>query len=307
MAGINNKINSFFKLIVTKVIFNSPVRLTRSGWGKVMRNMIGSLFVVDVRKLLSEQTLEGKEFTKIVSAVRIGRAWRYTEQSRHSEADEIIQEVLTGDNKIILDVGASDGQASVELINKLKNRLKIYYLTDICFDVDIMVKKNKFYFFYPDSKKCFMVISNRFTFYRDPGSFLNPLKIFSMFALCQKYDEKKTRRINLLNPDIVKLSEDNNKIRIIEWDLFDKWEEHSPDLIKVANVLNRAYFKKKDIKKGLNNFMRILKEGGFLLLHDNKHESKWSLFEKKNSVLYLRKNRNGGSEIEKLVYESGDR
>jgi hypothetical protein len=68
-------------------------------------------------------------------------------------------------------------------------------------------------------------------------------------------------------------------------------------------VLNRHYFHETQIKSAIHNCQTALKDGGFLMLVENRTVEQWSFFRKVGASLVLEREGQPGSEITGLVLD----
>jgi chemotaxis methyl-accepting protein methylase len=118
-----------------------------------------------------------------------------------------------------------------------------------------------------------------------------------VLATAPEYDETSVRYVSLANPEIRALAERDSRIIIQDYSVFDSWKGTAPDIIKIANVLNRDYFSEEMLKSALTNLKGCLKPGGILFVTDNRKREQVSAFVKSNDRLVLTEQVNGGCSV----------
>jgi len=93
------------------------------------------------------------------------------------------------------------------------------------------------------------------------------------------------------------------RVRPREHSVFAPWPEEQPQIIKVANVLNRAYFSDARIRLAIRLLRDALSDGGKLFLTDNRRIEKVSVLQKRGDRLLLFARHNGGSEMTDLAID----
>jgi hypothetical protein len=84
-------------------------------------------------------------------------------------------------------------------------------------------------------------------------------------------------------------------------DVFEPWTDRKPTVIKIANLLNRAYFSDERIRSAVANLWRALEPDGLLLVIDNRDVEQSSLFERTGDGFRLLARVRGGTDVEGLV------
>ncbi|MCX6351414.1 MAG: hypothetical protein NTX03_06105, partial [Bacteroidetes bacterium] len=69
-------------------------------------------------------------FSKAITNLRFGTTNKTTKPGRHQLCNKLMLSNIDFTNKTILDVGASDGSTSFDLINLLSNKFNNYFVTD---------------------------------------------------------------------------------------------------------------------------------------------------------------------------------
>ena len=90
---------------------------------------------------------------------------------------------------------------------------------------------------------------------------------------------------------------------MLRHNIFDFWDGEQPNVVKVANVLNKIYFSDELIIKSLQNIFSVLSEGGLLLIAENRKEEKAALYQKKGFKFELVSSTKARVEIDDLVQQ----
>lgn len=240
--------------------------------------------------------LPDEQFTAIISILKFDTTYKATVMERHVLSDVLLMEYV--DNAIILDIGASDGTTSFELIEKLKFRFNKYIISDYNLNILFYSTGNVAYV-YDENGKPLLLCTNRFMIYVQELTISKNWVVNLMNKIRQKRESKLTK-IQLINPKLNKYKT-SDKVSIERYDVFGGKFRIKTNLIKVANLLNRSYFPDEVITLGLMNIYQTLLENGRLLIIDNRDIEKCSLYKKTPEGFLLEKSINGGTEINDLV------
>jgi len=200
---------------------------------------------------------------------------------------------------VICDFGVSSGQSTLELYNDLKKSgikklygfdkqiyLKIYRMKKLIF---LYSTKNNL-LFVEHNKHC---IRYRYFFILKKLEKIFPF-LFDMLSI--KYKKSK-----VLIPNFDKIKECD----FFEQDIFqiEKKYYNFFDVVRVSNLLNKNYFTKSKLKKGIINLNKICKENSIVLVNrtNSKKKNTASFFIKKKGKFQLLEDINGGSEIKNLI------
>jgi SAM-dependent methyltransferase len=280
-----------------------PIKLNRSAWPGWLCALVSS---AEDMRTLGSPGLTAVQFEKLITSIRVGGTWKSTRANRHLLTDEMIGCEVRGRRQVsLLDIGASSGVTSLELIRKLDSQLHSYYVSDIGFDIRV-IKSGKYSHFYPMSDdQCIMSVSDNFVFYCQKFAKFFPLGNIANLVVSQAPDITRTEceKLSLIHPDLHTLLEKDSRIRLAIHDVLNPWHGKSVDLVKIANVLNRSYFSDSQINIALRNLSRALNVNGVLVVTDNRDLERVSLFRKNSdaSSYMLLKSVNGGTDIEDLI------
>ena len=275
----------------------SPIKFNNSKIPRYLLKFLPNEF--DPRKLLNSDNLSSHEFSNCIKSIYFGGKFsKTTMPNRHNISDKIILNLLSSGSKVILDVGASDGSTSLDLLTKLSGRFKKYYITDINFYLHVIKDNKNSYFFDPNTKECIMLVNNKFIVYNDnTESTLIHILASYFIKKSPAYDNKKIEIIKLCQPALQRLINNVKKIELMEWSVFEEWKEEKVDLIKVANVLKPNIFTNEEIILALRNFMSILNIDGYIIIIKNEEIEKYSLYKYNGTSFELVGEENGGADI----------
>ena len=292
-----------FNLTHNKLFMRFPIKFNRTSLPSILKILPNQC---DPRKLLLKNFLLD-DFESSISAIKADNIWKTTKRNRHVISDQLIRNKLSHFiNPVILEVGASSGTASLDLIKSTYNSINKFYITDLSFSIRYIVKDDKTYFYHPVSKKCVMCVSDRWIFYNDSSNSTYPLGaiIKKIFTKAPSYDPGSLGNLSLIHPTIKEIALNDKRIIVREFDIFEEWELQKVDLIKVANVLNLTYFSEKLIRKAVINLKRALKKGGYLIITESRKNERVSIFKLTDSGAFtLVENVNSGCQIEQIINE----
>lgn len=247
-------------------------------------------------------------FEDSISAIKIDTTWKTIRKKRHLLTDQLISEEASCIQKpSILEVGASSGSTSLDLLDRLSGSYKQYFVTDLFFTIPYKIKDNVTYFYHPLTKHCIMRASDWYIVYEDVQAAFFPLGLIArkLLACAPQYDPNDSLCASMLHPELKSIIDSDSRIVVKEYDIFDAWPDEMIDIIKVANVLNRTYFSDEKIRLVIVNLKNALKIGGKLIITDNRDVEKVSIFSKTIAErLILERELNGGSDISFLVKEA---
>ncbi len=265
----------------------------------------GGLVLADRRAVDPARWDTREAFALHASSFTEGPTWRSTSPRRHEATHEAIARLPAGERRRILDAGVSDGVTSLELIERLGDGFERFYATDRRIEVSYMRRRGKLYF-YEASGACVLVSTRRWIVYRSPGGWL-PFRWMARWCLSRapRASYERLDRLSLVQPELRALAKTDDRIVIRCYDVFDPWDGELLDLVKVANLLNPAYFEDKQIRRAVVCLGSALREGGRLYITDNRRgrREKFSVLRRDGSRLVLENRVEGGSEVTELALD----
>ena len=276
-----------------------PIKLNLACFPRSLNHILPCM--EDPRPLLEGSTLSYIDFTRSVSALYIGGTWKTTQSSRHPLSDKIIS-ALSIPSTSILEVGASVGVTSLELIEQLGSRFANYIVSDANCKL-FGLKKGKWINFYSTEGECILRSGFGFLFYNQTKGGWFPFKQISekLIRNAPPFDPCRAVVLELFIPELVRKTKLDCRVSVIEWNIFQPWELQLVDIVRVANLLNRSYFSDYQIKTAIINLHKIIKPGGKLLLVENRKLEQWSLLMNGPSGFEVLDQGNGGSDVQSLA------
>ncbi len=280
------------------------VRLNREYWHKKIPFF--KYFIEDPLNVFSDDPLE---FSKAMSSFKFFGVYKSTKFDRHNKTHKFLIQYMTNlhDPPIILDIGASDGTTSLQLIEKTNSNFKKYYVTDYNIKCEYIDKGN-FTYFFDQNENCFLITSMKYSFFPENKMLFNLLSRNKL----SRIKGKPKHELLLCNQNLKLKAEANEKIKIMFYNIFEPWEMEQPDIIIIGNLLNPIYFTSEEIFKGLFNCFNAMHKNSVLAIIRNSglnmnEETELASVYKKNveartfeQIIQI----NGGVEINNFVLSS---
>ena len=277
---------------------------------------------LDNLMLLSNGSLEtvetrSKKFSEILNDIVINGVWKRTGPSRLLTLDDWILNIIEKYNSNefkFLDIGASDGCTTYDLVISSQNRLKVsVFATILEMQLRLFCYRKGYLKYYLDyNANPFLIQIGAFGILFEKikskeGYLLNPLiKILKYFFKTIRLQNflYKDDDILLINP----IARNVSNISWLEQDLFlyNSSLIDTFDLIRCSNVLNLGYFDGEKIKNAFTILSKYLKKDGLLLVSRAVDESgsikhTATVWKKSGDKLIHYSDLNGGSEIKNLI------
>lgn len=243
---------------------HAPIRPIEGRWPRLVQRRLGRFFWCDPAVMLDEQPT-ADAFRRVMSALHVGNTIKITGIDRHPEADALLVENVQVENAAILDIGASDGSTSVDLIKKLPG-FRSYTITDLFFYLQA-ARVGSHVVFHDQDGKAILVAGRRMVAWPSLSRLVRAI----YWPVIRRASRPGTiqARVLLLNPEARLVISTDPRVDFRAHDVFTPWDGPTPDIIKVANLLRRLYFDDDQIRRGLRALLSSLDEGGHLLLVDN--------------------------------------
>lgn len=260
----------------------------------------------DLREIIKPANMDAETYSKYMYWVYMGGndIFKTTKPNRHSETNKIVVEFIEKlNNPAILDVGASDGSTSLDLIKQLGKKFSRYIVTDMSFKQYAIEKNGRTYFYDNHSKICLTIVSDKLVIYNDKNACVFPINSIAkkIISKAPAFNENDAIDVNLCQPGLLDLVKHNPRIVLKEWNILEQWDGEKVDFIKAANILNKEFFSDEILLKAIENIKKALKVGGFLLVLRNSAIEEWSLFRLKGEQFSLENSGKFCSEIQNLV------
>jgi hypothetical protein len=273
-----------------------PIKLNRATWPGFLTNMLPS---ADDPRILLDGTATAQDLTKAISTFKFGTTFKTTQKARFPLTLKAIQNLHFAQSPVVIDIGASDGSTSLDVIESLA--FKRYYVTDLNIDVFYKTKGSRGYFFGENGLPV-LVVSDWWIIYSDVSHAVFPFgQIVARTLKGAPGTESDSTRLLLVNPDL--LAKLGGNIILKRYNVLEPWEGEHADLVVIANVLNHGYFSDAQIITALEYLRAILNDGGYVAIVDNRSVEKATIFQfQQNSVVCVEQI-NGGTEIKVLASE----
>jgi hypothetical protein len=240
----------------------APVRPIRGRWPASLERRAARFFWADP-SVLHTGAASPDEFRAAMSAIHVGETIKITGSNRQPLSDALLIDNVDLTDARIVDIGASDGSTSVDLIRKI-GRFNAYVIADLYFNI-FAVRVGRRICFYDQNGQWILVVGPRAIAWPSLSK-----KVSLLYSRVARAGARKDRDpVLLLNPATQDIMAKDERISYQTHDVFDVWHGPTPDVIKVANLLRRLYFSDDQIAKALHSILASLDQGGYLLMVDN--------------------------------------
>lgn len=241
-----------------------PIRPIRGAWPAAFERWASRYHWADPAVVLDPE-VGPDQFCTAMNAFTVGTTIKITRRDRHPGVDRLLLDNVDVTDATILDIGASDGSTSVDLIDKMPG-FRAYVIADLYLYVQARTVGSRTLFYEPGGE-CVMVTGDRMVGW--------PARSRMVGALYRPLISRADRRgdcpvpVLLLNPRARSLIHSDPRVTAAVHDVFQPWNGPRPDVIKVANLLRRDYFDDTAISAALRSVLGALGPGGHLLLANN--------------------------------------
>ncbi len=242
----------------------APIRPLQQRWPAFLENRLRRFFWADPRVIVRDDA-SAEQFRTAMSALHVGNTIKITGTNRHPKADALLVKHAADANLAVLDIGASDGSTSLDLIDRLPN-FAHYTIADRYLHLDVTHVGSYDVFFGPDGDAT-LIVGRRVLAW--PGNSRLVRTIFRRVLSRAASSTNPQHRVLLLNPDVRAVMARDPRVVYRMHDIFEPWPDEPPTVIKVANVLRRLYFSDEQIAAALAVLLTDLPDGGHLLIVDN--------------------------------------
>ncbi len=273
-----------------------PIKLNKAGWPSPFADLF--LAFHDPRPLAYKPfAISAAQFSASVSSLQFGVTFKTTHPGRHAQSNRFLRETYRGSRPVILDVGASDGSTSLDLIQELGSNFAYYYVTDLNLSVRCGYDSKGVVYFVDQNGSCILPASERLLVDSNIGRGKLPLRLIARTLLAKCRNAGGWRNLVLIQPALRRRAKCDPRIIIQRYDIFAPWTGPPPDLVKVANLLNNDYFSDSQIKKALQVQCSILAPNGrLLLISEDQDIEKFSVFRKTPAGMELELTHAGGAK-----------
>lgn len=205
------------------------------------------------------------DFREAMSSVYVGGTIKITGAGRHPGTDRLLIDTVDLRTAHIVDIGASDGSTSLELIQRLPT-FAAYTIADLYLKLEAVDVGRRTVFLDPDGTPV-LVAGPRFAAWPSLSSLVAVL--YAPLLRAARSPRRGRREVLLLNPGVRRLMARDPRVTTQVHDVFQPWAGEKPDVIKVANLLRRLYFTDEELNRALVALHGSLPEDGHLMLVDN--------------------------------------
>ena len=244
----------------------APVRPISGRWPGWLERRFGRFFWVDPDVVLSDSA-DAETFRRAMSALHVGDTIKITGSNRHPQSDSLLLEHLdpaTLAQAAIVDIGASDGSTSVDLITRLPN-FRSYAIVDLYLHLTARTVGSRTVYYDPTGQLV-LIVGRRVVAW---PSLSEPVRMAYRRTIRAATQPGAERQVLLLNPAARALVESDERVSYRVHDVFTAWTGPKPTVVKVANLLRRLYFTDDRILVALERLNDMLEDDGYLLVVDN--------------------------------------
>ncbi len=245
---------------------HAPIRPVRGRWPRAVEQLgpLTRFFRLDPLTILDDDC-EPAAFREAMSSIYVGGTIKITGATRHPETDQLLLDHVDLSSADIVDIGASDGSTSLDLIRRLPD-FSSFTIADLYLRLRA-VDVGSHTFLFTDDDTCVLVVGRRAMGWPAESRAVGLLYRGLVRRASARLPE--AREVTLLNPDVRRLMVSDPRVKALVHDIFEPWPGQAPDLIKVANLLRRLYFSDEDLLRALGVLHDSLPEGGHLMIVDN--------------------------------------
>ncbi|WP_022883457.1 hypothetical protein [Glaciibacter superstes] len=241
-----------------------PIRLLKGSWPRPLERWFSRFVWSDPLVILRDDVSE-EDFRAAMSAIHVGDTIKITGRDRHPVADDLLIENVELSGATIVDIGASDGSTSVDLIRKLDDFAR-YIMADLFFEIDV-VEVGRHSVFFDNDGNWILTVGHRILAWPADSALVR--LVFGRSERRARRPGMPQKRALLLGPAARELMRRDQRINYRVHDIFTPWDGPAPTVVKVANLLRRLYFSDEVIVSALQTLLGSLTEGAYLLIVDN--------------------------------------
>lgn len=242
----------------------APIRLVTGRWPTVVTKRLARFVWADPRSIV-DPDVSADDFKVAMSAIHVGGTIKITGKDRHPKADALLTDNLDLADALIVDIGASDGSTSADLMEKI-GEFKGFVIADLFFTITVRQVSGHTLFF-DERDECILVVGNWLLGWPSQSTAVRTL--YRPLIARAKRSTAPVTDVLLLNPRVRQRMAQDPRVSYRVHDVFTTWAGDPPDVIKVANLLRRLYFSDPDITRALVAIHDSLAGGGHFLVVDN--------------------------------------
>lgn len=245
----------------------APIRPVRGRWPAALEAFgpISRFFRRDPLTIVDDAAT-AEEFREAMTSIYVGGTIKITGSARHGAPDDLLISTVDLTGARIVDIGASDGSTSVDLIRSLED-FGQYVIADLYLKLRAVDVGRHTLLFDADGA-CVLVGGRRLSAWPQLSA-----GVAALYAPLIRRGRQRLasqgREVLLLNPQARRLIAEDPRVSYRVHDVFTVWPDEAPDVIKIANLLRRLYFSDADLARALLAVRDSLPDGGHLMIVDN--------------------------------------
>src|SRR5438067_1498926 len=206
-----------------------PLKVNQARWGWLFRNS-RRLTYPDPRLIITTgKGLSAEQSAAVISAFKFSKTTKVTRPHRHPESNRFLATVYKDRRPVILDVGASDGGTSLDLMLALGGAFSSFFVTDLNLQVTYGTNRDVTYFL--DSQgKCIFGVSRNLVVFGDLENAVFPTRLLAQMLLSRRNRVRQWSTQFLVRPELVELSNSDPRVGIIQYNMFEPWKNERPHL-----------------------------------------------------------------------------
>lgn len=233
-----------------------PIRPLRGAWPRWMESRGERFFRYDPGVILDDDVTP-RDFRRAMLSIHVGGTYKITHTGRHGFADDLLLRHVDLSSSHIVEMGASDGSTSVDLIRRLGDGFRSFTISDKYVELTAAQVGSRIVLFDHDDH-CVMVIGGRMVAWPEMSSTVHALYTRTIRAA----RSRPRTAVPLLNPDARAIVRDDPRVTFRAHDIFERWAGDAPDLVRAANVLRKLYFDDQQLLVALAAIHSSLAPGG---------------------------------------------
>ncbi|ACQ79291.1 conserved hypothetical protein [Beutenbergia cavernae DSM 12333] len=242
----------------------APIRPLRGAWPAWLERRADRFFWHDP-SVIVRPDCDAASFRRAMDAIHVGGTYKITRDDRHAFADAMLLEHVDTTGAHLVDVGASDGSTSVDLIERA-GEFASFTITDRYLELR-WARTRRHIVFTDDDGECVLVVGRRLLAW--PGQSRAVRALYG--PVIRRARRAPRRTVTLLNPETLAVVAGDPRVTYRQHDVFAPLAP-PVDVVRVANLLRRLYFGDDDIRRALEALHASLVDGGHLLVIDHHRE-----------------------------------
>ena len=270
-----------------------PVKFNKAGWpAYVGRLLRGS---EDPRVLLDE-TLDSKAFSRAVSVLKFGATFKTTCGGRFPSTIAQLAALEFTEPPVVLDVGASDGSTSLDVMASLA--FGKYFCTDLNIECRV-ARRGEWTYFFSSEGTPVVAASDSWVAYNDRAGSMPAFSAAASAIFRRAPHLSDARRIELVNPALRRSL--GERVLVRRYSALDRWDGQPCDIVIAANILNRTYFDDQQLARIVENLASALRPKGWLAFIDNRDIERSSLISVTPQGVRVHLRIGAGADVESLA------